>query len=101
MSNLTVKGTTEVCGITVPNIAGGFGEGKKSMLAKYIADIHGKENRQVNEAINNNRKRFKTNRPDRFVFREWCFDKGSNRKFEKHLSTFRTRLCETTKSFRG
>lgn len=61
MNNLTIKGTTEVCGISVPNIAGGFGEEKKSMLAQHIGEIHGKENRQVNEAINNNRKRFKEN----------------------------------------
>ncbi|MET3659628.1 ORF6C domain-containing protein [Sporosarcina psychrophila] len=61
MSNLTIKGTTEVCGITVPNIAGGFGEDKKSMLAQHVAEIHGKPLFKVNEAINNNRKRFKDN----------------------------------------
>lgn len=59
MSNLTIKGTTEVCGITVPNIAGGFGEDKKSMLASYIAEIHEKELMFVNQNINRNRKRFK------------------------------------------
>lgn len=59
MNNITIKGTTEVCGITVPNIAGGFGEGKKSMLAQHIAEIHTKPLFKVNEAINNNRKRFK------------------------------------------
>lgn len=61
MNNLTIKGTTEVCGITVPNIAGGFGEDKRSMLANYIAEIHAKPLFKVNEAINNNRKRFKDN----------------------------------------
>lgn len=59
MNNLTIKGTTEVCGITVPNIAGGFGEDKKSMLANYIAEIHEKELMFVNQNINRNRKRFK------------------------------------------
>ena len=40
------------------DIEGGFGEGKKSMLVKEIANIHGRELRLINEAINNNRKRF-------------------------------------------
>ena len=59
MKNITIKGTTEVCGITVPNIAGGFGEDKKSMLAQHVAEIHGKDLRHVNESVNKNRKRFK------------------------------------------
>ena len=59
MNNLTIKGKTEVCGITVPNIAGGFGEEKKSLLAQHVAEIHIKPLFKVNEAINNNRKRFK------------------------------------------
>lgn len=57
--NLIIEGTTEVCGITVPNIAGGFGQDKKSMLAQHIADIHVKDLRHVNEAVNKNKKRFK------------------------------------------
>ena len=61
MNNITIKGTTQVCGIEVPNIAGGFGEDKKSMLAQHIGEIHGKPLFKVNEAINNNRKRFKDN----------------------------------------
>ncbi|RST59683.1 hypothetical protein D5F11_011305 [Siminovitchia terrae] len=59
MNDLTINGTTGVCGITVPNIAGGFGEGKKSMLVQHIAEIHEKEMKFVNQAINNNRNRFK------------------------------------------
>ncbi len=59
MNELSIDGKTNVCGIEVPNIAGGFGEGKKSMLAYHIAEMHGKELRQVNEAINNNRSKFK------------------------------------------
>lgn len=58
MNKLMITGRTEVCGITVPNIAGGFGEGKKSMLAKHIAEIHEKDLSAVNRAINMNRKRF-------------------------------------------
>lgn len=57
--NLTIGGTIQVCGVTVPNIAGGFGASKKSMLAQHIADIHGKDLRHVNEAVNKNKKRFK------------------------------------------
>lgn len=59
MSDLTISGTTEVCGVTVPNIAGGFGEGKKSMLVRHIAEIHEKELMFVNQNINRNRNRFK------------------------------------------
>lgn len=61
MNNLIIKGETIVSGITVPNIAGGFGESRKSMLAQHVADIHEKPLFKVNEAINNNRKRFKDN----------------------------------------
>lgn len=40
------------------DIEGGFGEGKKSILAKDIANIHNKEFKHINEAINKNRQRF-------------------------------------------
>jgi hypothetical protein len=56
---LKLTGTTKVCGVIVPKIAGGFGEGKKSMLAKHIAEMHGKELWAVNRAINMNRDKFK------------------------------------------
>jgi len=61
MSNLVVKENIEVMGIEIPNIHGGFGVNKKSILAKHIAEIHGKELKHVNEKINDNRKRFKDN----------------------------------------
>lgn len=61
MSNLAVKEDILVCGIKVPNISGGFGINKKSMLAKHIAEIHNKELKKVNEVINDNRNRFKDN----------------------------------------
>lgn len=61
MSNLAIKGEVQVVGVKVPNINGGFGEGKKSMLAKHIAEIHGKELKFVNQVINNNISRFKHN----------------------------------------
>lgn len=40
------------------DIEGVFGEGKKSILAKDIANIHNKEFKHINEAINKNRQRF-------------------------------------------
>ena len=61
MSNLVLNGTTTVCGISVPNIEGGFGEGKKAMLVKDIAVLHGFETYKVNQDINRNRARFKDN----------------------------------------
>jgi hypothetical protein len=58
MKELTVKGLVTVEGMKFHEIEGGFGEGKKSMLAKEIAEIHNKKPYHINEAINNNRKRF-------------------------------------------
>ena len=59
MNNLAVKGELTVCGITVPNINGGFGLNKKAMLATHISDIHKRELKKVNELINENKKYFK------------------------------------------
>lgn len=59
MINLAVKENLNVCGVQVPNISGGFGEGKKAMLAKHIAEIHGKELKFVNQTINRNRDKFR------------------------------------------
>jgi len=59
MSNLILNGSTNVCGVMVPNIEGGFGEGKKAMLTKDIAGIHGFETTKVNQDIKRNRSRFK------------------------------------------
>lgn len=53
-----VNGTTNVGGIEVPNISGGFGDDRKSMLVKNVAEIHGKKTVHVNEAIKSNRSRF-------------------------------------------
>ena len=61
MTNLAIKDSTEVNGVIVPNISGGFGQDKKAMLAKHIAEIHNKQLIHVNETINNNRVRFKDN----------------------------------------
>lgn len=41
-------------------IEGGFGEGKKAMLVKDIAEIHGRPVKAINQAIERQIKRFKT-----------------------------------------
>ena len=57
--NVKVNGLVNIEGMKFHDIEGGFGEGKKAMLVKEIANIHGREVKKVNELINNNRKRFK------------------------------------------
>ncbi|MCE5221870.1 MAG: ORF6C domain-containing protein [Clostridium sp.] len=59
MDKLIVKGLITVEGMKFHDIEGGFGEGKKAILAKDIAVIHSKESREINERITLNRKRFK------------------------------------------
>ena len=63
MNNQIVKinGLKKIDGMKFHDIEGGFGEGKKAMLVKEIAEIHGRELREINERINSNRKRFKNN----------------------------------------
>ncbi len=58
-SKLKVLGTEHIGKITFTGIEGGFGQGKKAMLVQDVALIHGKELRQINQAINMNRNRFK------------------------------------------
>lgn len=59
--NVKVNGLVNVKGMKFHDIEGGFGEGKKAMLVKEIAEIHGRELREINERININRIRFKDN----------------------------------------
>ena len=56
-----INGLKEVEGMKFHDIEGGFGEGKKAMLVKEIAEIHGREEKHINELINNNIKRFNVN----------------------------------------
>lgn len=56
--NIKVNRLVNVEGMKFHNIEGGFGEGKKSMLVKEIANIHNREFKHINEDINNNRERF-------------------------------------------
>ena len=58
---IKINGVKEVNGMKFHEVEGGFGEGKKSMLAKEIASIHNRKLFKVNELINNNRIRFKDN----------------------------------------
>lgn len=58
-TQLKVIGKEYIGHIEFTGIEGGFGDDKKAMLVKDIAKIHGKELRQINQAINMNRKRFK------------------------------------------
>ena len=59
MNELKVIGKERIGHIEFTGIEGGFGKDKKAMLVKDIAKIHDKELRQINQAINMNRKRFK------------------------------------------
>lgn len=54
MKELVIRGRQEFLGMDIPVIEGGFGEGKKVMLAKTIAEVHGEEPRRINEIINRN-----------------------------------------------
>ncbi|MDA2567381.1 ORF6C domain-containing protein [Bacillus cereus] len=58
-NELHILGTQNIAGYQFTGIEGGFGEGKKAMLVKEIANIHFKELKHVNESINKNRIRFK------------------------------------------
>ncbi|MGU8769046.1 ORF6N domain-containing protein [Clostridium perfringens] len=61
MNNLIVNGMKNIDGMKFHDIEGGFGEGKKLILVKEVASIHGKELKVINQAINMNRNRFKDN----------------------------------------
>ncbi|MCR6515334.1 ORF6C domain-containing protein [Clostridium sp. LY3-2] len=58
---LKVNGVKNVDGMQFHDIEGGFGAGKKAMLVKEIANIHGKDLRVINQNIERNRKRFLDN----------------------------------------
>ena len=58
MMELQVKGTQSFMGKEIPVIEGEFGEGKKVILAKTIAEIHDVEVKKVNELINKNLNEF-------------------------------------------
>lgn len=57
-NQLKVLGTEHIGKITFTGIEGGFGPGKKAMLAKDVAVIHGQSIGNINRIVNNNRKWF-------------------------------------------
>lgn len=54
MNNIIINGTQSFMGKEIPVIEGGFGEGKKVILAKTIAEIHEMNLGKINILINNN-----------------------------------------------
>lgn len=52
MKNLQVLGTQDFMGIEIPVIEGGFGEGKKCILAKTISEIHDTRSNDIQDLIN-------------------------------------------------
>lgn len=61
MSILKVTGTQNFMGLEIPVVLGGFGEGKKCISDKTVAEIHGMEVRNVRARISDNIKRFSEN----------------------------------------
>ena len=59
--NVKVNGLVNVEGMKFHDIEGGFGEGKKAMLVKEIAEIHNQPFSEINRRITDNIKRFKNN----------------------------------------
>lgn len=57
--NLKVTGIEKIGEYEFTGVEGGFGEGKRALLIKDIADIHDTDVRIINQTINRNRKRFK------------------------------------------
>lgn len=57
--NLKVTGIEKIGEYEFTGIEGGFGEGKRALLIKDIADIHNTTVKRINEVINRNIKRFK------------------------------------------
>nr|WP_088327710.1 ORF6C domain-containing protein [Bacillus cereus] len=58
-NQLHILGKQNIAGYEFIGIEGGFGEEKKAMLVKEIAEIHGQPLKEVNRRINDNRNRFK------------------------------------------
>lgn len=59
MNELTVTGKQNFMGINIPVVLGGFGEDKRCMSDKTIAEIHSMEPKHVRERISQNIVRFK------------------------------------------
>jgi len=58
MENLILNGTITIDNMKFQSISGGFGPGKKAILAKDIAGIHGRELKEINKSIARNLNHF-------------------------------------------
>ena len=58
MNELKVIGKQKFMGLEIPVVLGGFGESKKCISDKTVAEIHGMEMFKVRERIQSNIKRF-------------------------------------------
>lgn len=54
-----VKGTQDFMGKEIPVVEGGFGEGKRCLTDKTIAEVHGMQMFNIRKRLNDNIKRFK------------------------------------------
>ena len=61
MSELMVTGSQKFMETEIPVVSGGFGDGKKCISDRTIAEIHDMQAKHVRERITNNIKRFKEN----------------------------------------
>ena len=59
MKELVLKGKQNFMGKEIPVVYGGFGEGKKCISDKTIAEIHNQSEREIRKTINRNISRFK------------------------------------------
>ena len=59
VASIDVRGTQEFMGKEIPVIEGGFGEGKRCLTDKTIAEIHSQPVGEIRKSINRNIKRFK------------------------------------------
>ena len=59
MNKIIVRGTQNFMGIEIPVVEGGFGEGKRCLTDKTIAEIHGMQMFNIRKRLNDNIKRFK------------------------------------------
>lgn len=59
VNGVRVLGKQQIAGYEFTGIEGGFGERKKAMLVKEVAEIHGQPLGEINRRINANRKRFR------------------------------------------
>ena len=54
MNKIIIEGKQNFLGIEIPIVAGGFGEGKRCILAKDIAKLHGVQISEINRKIKDN-----------------------------------------------